>query len=165
MRSKGRKTMAQEVLLTKDAYEKKHAELEELKTTGRDNIAEKIKEARSFGDLSENSEYDEALNEQAKLEARISKLENELKDAKILDESTINTEVIHLGSTVKILDEEYDEVEKYQILSESQANPDEGIISDQSAVGKALIGHKVNDVVDVSLPNGATITFKILEIF
>ena len=157
--------MAQEVLLTKDAYEKKHAELEELKTTGRDNIAEKIKEARSFGDLSENSEYDEALNEQAKLEARISKLENELKDAKILDESAINTEVIHLGSTVKILDEEYDEVEKYQILSESQANPDEGIISDQSAVGKALLGHKVNDVVDVSLPNGATITFKILEIF
>ena len=71
--------MAQEILLTKDAYEKKHAELEELKTTGRDNIAEKIKEARSFGDLSENSEYDEALNEQAKLEARISKLENELK--------------------------------------------------------------------------------------
>ncbi len=157
--------MAQEILLTKDAYEKKHAELEELKTTGRDNIAEKIKEARSFGDLSENSEYDEALNEQAKLEARISKLENELKDAKILDESAINTEVVHLGSSVKILDEEYDEVEEYQILSESQANPDEGIISDQSAVGKALLGHKVNDLVDVKLPNGATITFKILEIF
>ena len=157
--------MAQEILLTKEAYEKKHAELEELKTTGRDNIAEKIKEARSFGDLSENSEYDEALNEQAKLEARISKLENELKDAKILDESAINTEVVHLGSSVKILDEEYDEVEEYQILSESQANPDEGIISDQSAVGKALLGHKVNDLVDVKLPNGATITFKILEIF
>lgn len=157
--------MAQEILLTKDAFEKKHAELEELKTTGRDNIAEKIKEARSFGDLSENSEYDEALNEQAKLEARISKLENELKDAKILDESAINTEVVHLGSSVKILDEEYDEVEEYQILSESQANPDEGIISDQSAVGKALLGHKVNDLVDVKLPNGATITFKILEIF
>ncbi len=157
--------MAQEILLTKDAYEKKHAELEELKTTGRDNIAEKIKEARSFGDLSENSEYDEALNEQAKLEARISKLENELKDAKILDESTINTEAIHIGSRVKILDEEYDEVEEYQILSESQANPDEGIISDQSAVGKALLGHKVGDSVDVKLPNGAIITFKILEIF
>ena len=157
--------MAQEILLTKDAYEKKHAELEELKTTGRDNIAEKIKEARSFGDLSENSEYDEALNEQAKLEARISKLENELKDAKILDESTINTEAIHIGSRVKILDEEYDEVEEYQILSESQANPDEGIISDQSAVGKALLGHKVGDSVDVKLPNGAVITFKILEIF
>ncbi len=156
--------MAQGILLTKDAFEKKHAELEELKTNGRDMIAEKIKEARSFGDLSENSEYDEALNEQAKLEARISKLESELKDAKILDESALNKEMIHLGSCVKILDTEYDEEEEYQILSESQANPDEGIISDQSAVGKALIGHKVGDVVPVPLPNGASVTFKVIEI-
>ena len=156
--------MAQETLLTAEAYNKKHAELEQLKTTGRDEIAERIKEARSFGDLSENSEYDEALNDQAKLEAKISQLESELKDAKILDESTINTEMVHLGSKVKIHDEEYDEVEEYQILSESQANPDEGIISDQSAVGKALLGHKAGDVVDVLLPNGSTISFKILEI-
>ena len=156
--------MAQETLLTAEAYNKKHAELEQLKTTGRDEIAERIKEARSFGDLSENSEYDEALNDQAKLEAKISQLESELKDAKILDESTINTEIVHMGSKVKILDEEYDEVEEYQILSESQANPDEGIISDQSAVGKALLGHKAGDVVDVLLPNGSTISFKILEI-
>lgn len=156
--------MAQETLLTAEAYNKKHAELEQLKTTGRDEIAERIKEARSFGDLSENSEYDEALNDQAKLEAKISQLESELKDAKILDESTINTEMVHLGSKVKIHDEEYDEVEEYQILGESQANPDEGIISDQSAVGKALLGHKAGDVVDVLLPNGSTISFKILEI-
>lgn len=156
--------MAQETLLTAEAYNKKHAELEQLKTSGRDEIAERIKEARSFGDLSENSEYDEALNDQAKLEAKISQLESELKDAKILDESTINTEMVHLGSKVKIHDEEYDEVEEYQILGESQANPDEGIISDQSAVGKALLGHKAGDVVDVLLPNGSTISFKILEI-
>lgn len=156
--------MAQETLLTAEAYNKKHAELERLKTSGRDEIAERIKEARSFGDLSENSEYDEALNDQAKLEAKISQLESELKDAKILDESTINTEVVHMGSKVKIHDEEYDEVEEYQILGESQANPDEGIISDQSAVGKALLGHKAGDVVDVLLPNGSTISFKILEI-
>ena len=156
--------MAQETLLTAEAYNKKHAELEQLKTTGRDEIAERIKEARSFGDLSENSEYDEALNDQAKLEAKISQLESELKDAKILDESTINTEMVHLGSKAKIHDEEYDEVEEYQILGESQANPDEGIISDQSAVGKALLGHKAGDVVDVLLPNGSTISFKILEI-
>lgn len=156
--------MAQETLLTAEAYNKKHAELEHLKTSGRDEIAERIKEARSFGDLSENSEYDEALNDQAKLEAKISQLESELKDAKILDESTINTEVVHMGSKVKIHDEEYDEVEEYQILGESQANPDEGIISDQSAVGKALLGHKAGDVVDVLLPNGSTISFKILEI-
>ena len=156
--------MAQETLLTAEAYNKKHAELEQLKTTGRDEIAERIKEARSFGDLSENSEYDEALNDQAKLEAKISQLESELKDAKILDESTINTETVHMGSRVKIHDEEYDEIEEYQILGESQANPDEGIISDQSAVGKALLGHKAGDVVDVLLPNGSTISFKILEI-
>ena len=156
--------MAQETLLTAEAYNKKHAELEQLKTSGRDEIAERIKEARSFGDLSENSEYDEALNDQAKLEAKISQLESELQDAKILDESTINTEMVHLGSKVKIHDEEYDEVEEYQILGESQANPDEGIISDQSAVGKALLGHKAGDVVDVLLPNGSTISFKILEI-
>ena len=156
--------MAQETLLTAEAYNKKHAELEQLKTSGRDEIAERIKEARSFGDLSENSEYDEALNDQAKLEAKISQLEAELKDAKILDESTINTEIVHMGSKVKILDEEYDEVEEYQILSESQANPDEGIISDQSAVGKALLGHKAGDVVDVLLPSGATVSFRILEI-
>ena len=156
--------MAQEILLTKDAYDKKHAELEELRTKGRDDIAEKIKEARSFGDLSENSEYDEALNEQAKLEARISKLEAELKDAKVLDESAINNAIIHLGSKVRILDEEYEEEEVYQILTESEADPDEGIISDQSAVGKALLGHEAGETVDVSLPNGASITFKILEI-
>ena len=132
--------MAQETLLTAEAYNKKHAELERLKTSGRDEIAERIKEARSFGDLSENSEYDEALNDQAKLEAKISQLEAELKDAKILDESTINTEIVHMGSKVKILDEEYDEV------------------------GKALLGHKAGDVVDVLLPNGSTISFKILEI-
>lgn len=156
--------MAQEILLTKDAYEKKHSELEELKTNGRDMIAEKIKEARSFGDLSENSEYDEALNEQAKLEARISKLESELKNAKVLDESAINNAVIHLGSKVRILDEEYEEEEVYQILTESEADPDEGIISDQSAVGKALMGHTAGDEVVVSLPNGSSITFKILEI-
>lgn len=156
--------MAQEILLTAEAFKKKSEELEKLKTTGRDIIAERIKEARSFGDLSENSEYDEALNDQAKMEAKIAQLENELKYAKILDETTISTEMIHVGSKVKIRDVEYDEFEEYQILGESQANPDEGIISDQSAVGKALIGKKVGDMVDVHLPNGNVITFEVTEI-
>ncbi len=156
--------MAQGNRMTQAAFDKKKAELEELKTKGRDEIAERIKEARSFGDLSENSEYDEALNDQAKLESKISQLEADLKDVEILDESSISTEVVHFGSKVKILDEEYEEEEEYKILGESQANPDEGIISDQSAVGKALIGHKVGDSVNVPLPNGNSITFKILEI-
>ena len=156
--------MAKEYKLTRDRLKELEAELNYLKTTREKEVAEQIKEARSFGDLSENSEYDEALNDQAKLEARISQLETELKDAKILDENAINTEMVHLGSRVKIFDEDYDEVEEYQILGESQANPDEGIISDQSAVGKALMGHKVGDKVDVHLPNGSTISFKVLEI-
>lgn len=156
--------MAQEILLTAEAYRKKTEELERLKTTGRDEIAERIKEARSFGDLSENSEYDEALNDQAKMEARINQLENEVKLAKILDESELSTDSVFVGSRVKIRDVDYDEIEEYQILGESQANPDEGIISDRSAVGKALIGQKVGDIVKVSLPNGNVITYEILEI-
>ncbi len=156
--------MAQEILLTAEAYKKKYDELEQLKTTGRDEIAERIKEARSFGDLSENSEYDEALNDQAKMEAKINQLENELKKAKILDESTITTDAIQVGSRVKIRDVDFDEIEEYQILGESQANPDEGIISDQSAVGKALLGKKIGEIVKVTLPNGNVISFEVLEI-
>lgn len=156
--------MAQEILLTAEAYQKKVDELEELKTSGRDIIAERIKEARSFGDLSENSEYDEALNDQAKMEAKIAQLENELKKAKILDESDLSTESIHVGSKVKIKDVEYGDIEEYKILGESQANPDDGIISDQSAVGKALLDKKVGDIADVVLPNGNVIQFEILEI-
>lgn len=156
--------MADEILLTAEAYHKKLEELEYLRTKGRDEIAERIKEARSFGDLSENSEYDEALNDQAKMEEKISQLESVIKKAKILDENDISTEIIHVGSKVKIRDVDYDEIEEYKILGESQANPDEGIISDQSAVGKALIGNKVGDIVKVNLPNGNVISFEVLEI-
>lgn len=156
--------MGQEILLTAEAYKKKCDELDYLKTAGRDEIAERIKEARSFGDLSENSEYDEALNDQAKMEAKINQLENELKKAKILDENSITTDAVLVGSKVKIRDIDFDEIEEYQILGESQANPDEGIISDRSAVGKALLEKKVGDVVKVTLPNGNVISFEILEI-
>ncbi len=156
--------MAEEILLTAEAYKKKYDELEYLRTTGRDEIAERIKEARSFGDLSENSEYDEALNDQAKMEEKIAQLENVIKKARILDESEIDTEIIRVGLKVKIRDIDYDEIEEYKILGESQANPDEGIISDQSAVGKALLGNKVGDIVKVNLPNGNVINFEVLEI-
>lgn len=156
--------MAEEILLTAEAYKKKYDELEYLRTTGRDEIAERIKEARSFGDLSENSEYDEALNDQAKMEEKIAQLESVIKKARILDENEISTEVIRVGLKVKIRDVDYDEIEEYKILGESQANPDEGIISDQSAVGKALLGNKVGDIVKVNLPNGNVISFEVLEI-
>lgn len=156
--------MADEILLTAEAYKKKYDELEHLRTVGRDEIAERIKEARSFGDLSENSEYDEALNDQAKMEEKIAQLEAVMKKARILDENDISTEVIRVGLKVKIRDVDYDEIEEYKILGESQANPDEGIISDQSAVGKALLGNKVGDIVKVNLPNGNVINFEVLEI-
>ena len=141
--------VAEKKRLTEDGLKKIEQELENLKTVRRKEIAEKIKVALSFGDLSENSEYDEALNDQAKMEAKIAQLENEMKNARILDESTISTEAIHVGSKVKIRDVEYGDIEEYKILGESQANPDEGIISDQSAVGKALIANKVGDTVTV----------------
>ena len=98
------------------------------------------------------------------MEAKINQLENELKLAKILDESTITTDAIHVGSKVKIRDIDFDEIEEYKILGESQANPDEGIISDRSAVGKALLEKKVGDIVKVTLPNGNVISFEVLEI-
>lgn len=157
--------MVQKNFLTQESFEKKNAELEYLKTTGRDDIAEKIKEARSYGDLSENSEYDEALNEQAKLEARILKLESELKDAEVIAEDADEIhDTVRMGSKVKLYNMNFEEEMNYHILSESEANPDEGIISDQSPVGKGLIGHRVDDVVSIELPNGMELQLKILEI-
>lgn len=156
--------MAQESVLTAEAYKQKKEELDYLLNHGRTDMAQRIKDAKSFGDLSENSEYDEALNDQAKMEERISKLEALLKNVRILDENDISTEIVCVGSKIKLLDVDYDEVVEYKILSESQANPDEGIISDRSAVGKALLDKKVGDVVKVVLPNGGIISFEILEI-
>ena len=156
--------MADEILLTAEAYKEIVDELEYLKTTGRDEIAERIKEARSFGDLSENSEYDEALNDQAKMEERIAQLEGVLKKARILDETEISTEIVHVGSKVKIRNVEQDKVVEYKILGESQSKPSEGIISDKCPVGKALLGSKAGETVKVNLPNGNVATYEVLEI-
>lgn len=151
-------------VLTHEGHRKLVEELEYLKTKGRDEIAEKIKEARSFGDLSENAEYDEAMNDQAKMESRIAKLEKELRDAVILDEDEINSEVVSAGSKVKLQNKTFDEIEEYHILGKNQANPDEGIISDQSPVGKALMGHQVGETVKVELPSGSVLELEILAI-
>ena len=151
-------------VLTKEGHRQLVEQLEHLKTVGRDEIAAKIKEARSFGDLSENAEYDEAMNDQAKMEATIAKLEKELRNAVILDEEEINSEVVSVGSTVRVNDKTFDEVVEYQILGRNQADPDEGIISDQSPVGKALLGHAVGETVKADLPTGATLEMEILAI-
>ena len=154
--------MAQETLLTIEGLKELEAELEELKTVGRKEAAEKIKVARSFGDLSENSEYDEAMSDQAKLEARISEIEHIIKTAKVLDVESLGTENVHIGSTVKIVDKKKKEF-TYTIVGFAQADPAVGKISDESPVGKALIGHKVGDKVTVDAPAGA-MQFKIVEI-
>ncbi len=157
--------MAQEkTVLTHEGYLKLMAELENLKTAGRDSIAEKIKEARSFGDLSENAEYDEAMNEQAKMEARIAKLEDDLANSTILDENELSTEVISTGSRVEVRNTSTGLIVEYHILGKTQANPEMGIISDQSPVGRALLGHKAGESVTVETPTGKSFSLEILSI-
>lgn len=156
MATESRFKMSQERL---DALKK---ELLFLETDKAKEVAEQIKEARSFGDLSENSEYDEAMSDQAKLEARISEIEHIIKTAKVLDVESLGTENVHIGSTVKIVDKKKKEF-TYTIVGFAQADPAVGKISDESPVGKALIGHKVGDKVIVEAPAGA-MQFKIVEI-
>ncbi len=156
--------MEKQIVLTRESYDAKVKELEQLKTTGRDEIAERIKVARSFGDLSENSEYDEAMNEQAKLEAKIARLENDIRNANILDEDNLNAGVVHPGSKVKVENVENGKKSEYTILGPSESNPAQGIISDQSPIGKSLIGNRKGDIVDVQLPTGKILQLKILSI-
>ena len=153
----------QAIMLTNEGLQNYEKELEHLKTFERKEIAEKIKVARSFGDLSENSEYDEAKNEQAMIEARIAEIEAILKNAQIIDESELTNEHIHIGSKVKVHDFDFDEDIEYQIIGSGEADPFNGKLSDESPVGSALIGHKVGDVVEVNTPDG-TVKFEILEI-
>ena len=154
--------MEKKTVFTREDYNKLSEELNRLKTEGRDDIAEKIKEARSHGDLSENAEYDEAMNEQAKMEAEIAKLEADLRNATILDEEEITTEMVHIGAKVKLYDMEYDEEVEYKILGKSDL--DNGVISDLSPVGSAIMNKKVGEVADVHTPSGKIIKMKILEI-
>lgn len=152
-----------QVLLTDSGLRKLEAELEELKTVRRSEIAEKIKIALSFGDLSENSEYDEAKNEQAMVEARIAHIESILKNVKIIDEDEISTDSVGLGSYVTLLDLEFNEEIKYLIVGSTEADPFEGKISDESPVGRALMNRKVGDIIEAETPGGL-VKYKILEI-
>ena len=155
---------AKPIILTPEGYKKLEEELRTLKVEGRTEIAEKIKEARSYGDLSENAEYDAAKDAQAAMEQRITTIENMLKNAQIVSDSDVSTDEISIGSRVKLYDVEFEEEMEYTIVGSTEANPDEGRISDESPIGSAIIGHKVDDMVDVELPNGETIQFKVLEI-
>lgn len=156
-------TMAKTITLTAEGYKELEQELELLKGEKRSEIAEKIKVARSYGDLSENSEYDDAKNEQAILEARIATVEATLKAAVIIDESDISNEFVHVGSTVRLECITLGKEVTYRIVG-SGANPSEGTLSDESPVGKALLGRKAGDVIEVETPSGKSYGYKILEI-
>ncbi|OQB13610.1 MAG: Transcription elongation factor GreA [Firmicutes bacterium ADurb.Bin193] len=154
---------SKQVVLTYEGLEKLEKELEYLKTVRRKEVAEKIKQALAFGDLSENSEYDEAKNEQAQLESRIVQIENMLKNAKVIDDEDVTTDVVSLGSKIKVLDIEFDEQIEYILVGSTEANPTSFKISDESPIGKALLGKKVGDIIEVDAPVGP-IKFKVLEI-
>lgn len=155
--------LAKSIKITDDGLKKLQEELENLKTVGRADIAEKIKVARGYGDLSENSEYDEAKNEQAKIEARIVEIEAMLKNVEIISDIKGKAKTVMVGVKVKVYDEEYDEECEYRVVGSTEADPRNNKISDESPVGKALIGKKVGDEVIVEAPAGE-IKLKILSI-
>ena len=152
-----------EIILTTDGMQKLKDELEYLKTVKRKEVSEKIKQALSFGDLSENSEYDEAKNEQAEVESRVNQIEDMLKYARVLKDNEIVGDEVGLGSKVRLWDAEFEEEVTYSIVGTTEADPDNNKLSQESPVGAALLHHKVGDVVTVNTPGGE-IEFKILEI-
>lgn len=152
-----------EIVLTQDGYKKLEEELAYLKGPKKMQVAERIKIAREFGDISENSEYDEAKNEQALLESKIVETENILRLAKVVDDDDVSTRVVGVGVKVKVLDYEYNEEIEYQIVGAAEVNLEENKISNESPVGKALIGKKKNQDVEIETPGGIS-KYKILSI-
>ena len=152
-----------EILLTKEGYENLEKELEYLKTEKRTEISERIQVALGFGDLSENSEYDEAKNAQADNEIKIAELENKIRYAKIIDESEIDTKTVQVGNKVKIYDMEFEEELEYTIVGSTEVNLAENKISNESPIGSALIGAKKNQIVEAQTPGGVA-KYKVLEI-
>jgi len=155
--------MSKQIVVTESGLKKIKDELDYLKNVKRKEAAENVGIARSFGDLSENSEYDEAKNEQAKIESQISELEETLAHVKVINEHEIQTDSVSIGVSVVVYDIEYDEEIEYQLVSSREVNPLENKISDQSPIGKAIIGAKVGDVVSVAVPDG-DIKVKIMQI-
>lgn len=153
-----------EVILTQEGFENLEKELEYLKTEKRAEIAERIKVALGFGDLSENSEYDEAKSAQAANEDKIAELENKVRYAKIIDDSEIDTKTVQVGNTVKVHDVDFDEDVAYTIVGSTEVNLAENKISNESPIGKALLGAKKGETVAAELPNGGESKFKILSI-
>lgn len=153
------------VLLTYEGLKKLESELQDLKVNRRKDVAEKIKEARGQGDLSENAEYDAAKEEQAEIEARIVVLEKILRNAEIIDEDDINIESISLGCRIRLLDIEFNEEVEYSVVGSTEADPANGKISNESPVGAALMGHKVGETVEIIVQGAPEpVVFKVLDI-
>jgi transcription elongation factor GreA len=155
--------VAKEVILTKEGYEKLKQEIEYLSTDKRREVAERIRVAREFGDIAENSEYDDAKNEQALVEHRIATLEERLLSARVIDKKDIAKDVVSVGSTVRLRDLGANKTFEYRIVGSAEANPAEQKLSNESPVGKAIIGRKKGETVEVAAPRGA-LKFKILDI-
>ena len=156
--------MQKDVILTPEGLEKLKQEIEHLSGDKRREVAERIKEAREFGDISENSEYDDAKNEQMMLEARIAALEEKLRSATVIDSSQIDADLVRVGVKVTVKDEGSGKSAEYSIVGSTEANPSENKLSNESPVGKALLGHKKGDAVEVALPNGKTRKLKVTKI-
>ena len=152
-----------EVILTPEGYDKLKQEIEYLQTDKRREVAERIRVAREFGDIAENAEYDDAKNEQAMLEHRIAMLEERLLSARVITKKEISKDTVSIGSKVRVKNMDANKTFEYHIVGSAEANPAENKLSNESPVGRAIIGHKKGDVVEVSAPRGA-LKFKILEI-
>ena len=156
--------VSRESVITPEGLEKLKDEIEHLSTVKRREVATRIKEAREFGDISENAEYDDAKNEQALLEQRIAQLEERLRRATVIDQKQLSTDEVKVGSTVHVKDQKTGDSQKFQIVGSTEANPIEQKLSNESPIGKALIGHKRNDVVSVDVPRGPKKKLKITKI-
>jgi transcription elongation factor GreA len=152
-----------EVILTPEGYEKLKQEIDHLQTTKRREVADRIRVAREFGDIAENAEYDDAKNEQAMLEHKIAQLEERLLSARVITKKEISKDTVSVGSRVKLKDMDTNKSVEYHIVGSAEANPSEHKLSNESPVGKAILGHKKGEVVEVAAPRGS-LKFKILEI-
>ena len=152
-----------EVILTPEGHEKLKEEIEYLSTVKRREVAERIKQAREFGDIAENSEYDDAKNEQAMLEHRIAMLEERLKDARVIDAGDVTTDVVSIGTIVRLRDVDAKETIEYTIVGSAEADPAEYRLSNESPVGRAILGRKKGETVEVSAPRGS-LKYKIMDI-
>ena len=155
---------ARETVLTPEGLKELKAKIEHLSGDRRREVAERIKEAREFGDISENAEYDDAKNEQAMLEKQISDLEEKLRNARVIDAKSVDTDVVSVGVTVHVKDQKTDKSTKFKIVGSAEANPSESRLSNESPVGRALLGHKKGEIVTVPVPRGPARKLKITRI-